>query len=301
MLKPMTLAVALVVASTPAMAQPTRPTLDANLNGTAVANINWQFNTAMSDEFDGSGALGSKWTDDPTAPGWCWEGRVPVIFLQGKAKRVNGELYLEGGKLSSPKNNYMTCSGSVANFTHFGSSVRSVNPVQEGMFFEARMKANKTLLSSTFWLKSAGSDAVRGELDIQECVGRISANMPYSPTGPLGQFDRNMHSNVINSSTGVKNSAYVPLGELCSANYHTYGMWWKNSTTMNFYLDGKYKYTISAPAGVTFNKNMWLRMVVELYDWNPFDSNTDLDTQNYDFRTTKYQWVRVWNDPNKNP
>ncbi len=42
------------------------------------------------------------------------------------------------------------------------------------MHFECRMKANKTVMSSTFWLMTKKDTTKKLELEIQECVDRTT-------------------------------------------------------------------------------------------------------------------------------
>nr|WP_281989280.1 T9SS type A sorting domain-containing protein [Aquimarina aggregata] len=100
------------------------------------------------------------------------------------------------------------------------------------------------------------------------------------------------------------------MGEPAYAGYHTYGVWWKSAKELLFYLDGKFVYEVTPAAN--FNLPMYLRMVVETYDWNPPKNGRDGMNDSQANRTTYYDWVRSYRlvdcnsdcgntDPDPNP
>jgi len=109
-----------------AFAQPTPP------NGKK-----WEKIENMSDEFNGSSLNTSKWADqDPQ-----WEGRPPARFEKSAVKVAGGNLQVTASRKSNPSGRW----------THNGGLVRSKIKNTYG-YYEVRMKANKTFMSSTFWL-----------------------------------------------------------------------------------------------------------------------------------------------------
>ena len=68
-------------------------------------------------------------------------------------------------------------------------------------------------------------------------------------------------------------------------------MWWKSKSEVWFYLDGKLTEKVTPPAD--FDLDMYLRMVVETYDWNPVPEDGGMNLPLED-RTSTYNWVRTW-------
>ncbi len=237
----------------------------------------------MSDEFNGNRLDTSKWaSSDPQ-----WEGRKPARFEANSISVADGNLRITGSKKNSP----------FGGWTHNGGLVRSLNKATYG-YYETRMKANKTFLSSTFWLfnkrnEGKGCDVRTTELDITETVGVNTGGQSW-----INNTIRNMNSNTHSRGTtcastpvGTKGGK-ANLGEPSYQNYHTYGVWWKNANELLFYLDDQYKFSIKPPAN--FNLPMYLRMVVESYNWNPPRNGRDGMNDSFNNRTTYYDWTRSW-------
>ncbi len=243
----------------------------------------WQKIENMSDEFNGSSLDFSKWDDQSPQ----WAGRVPGLFTKNAVTVADGNLRLTAGLLPSPQGNY----------THQGALVRSKNKTTYG-YFETKMKANKTFMSSTFWLinkrsDNSGCDARVTELDITETVGTNTGGANWI-NNTIKQMNSNTHSrntSCNNTPIGSKGNK-VALGRNSYEGYHIYGVWWKSATELLFYLDNKFVYSITPPAN--FNIDMYLRMVVETYDWNPPKAGSDGINGSFENRTTYYDWTRSW-------
>lgn len=115
------------------------------------------------------------------------DGRPPALFRASKVTVKDGMMQVTVGKLDRP-----AVKGKKV-FTQQGAIVRSLNPGQVGWYFECRMKANRTVMSSTFWLMTKNDTEKKLELDIQECVGRTT-----DKTAAWGSdWDQIFHSNAI--------------------------------------------------------------------------------------------------------
>ncbi|MEM9339136.1 MAG: glycoside hydrolase [Bacteroidota bacterium] len=248
----------------------------------------WQAVKKLSDEFDGSSLNTAKWQNtDPRG----WKGRAPGLFTKEAVSVSDGNLMITSKKLDAPQ----TVNG--AEFTHQGGMLTSMNPAFPGYYFECRMKANKTFMSSTFWLinkKNEGKECDKRitELDIQECVGFINSTAKWTQN-----FDESMHSNTHSRGTvcddtpvGKSGNNEATSGKVYD-DYHVYGAWWKNKNEIQFYLDGDLQYTVKPPAD--FDLKMYLKMVVETYNWNPVPDDGGM-TGTFTERTTFYDWVRTW-------
>lgn len=257
-------------------------------NNPAPAGKKWSKAENLSDEFDGASLDEVKWKNtDPTN----WIGRSPGIFKMNTVSQSDGNLRLTCYLLDNPEE----VNGNT--FTHAGSNITSNASAQVGQYFECRMKANKTFMSSTFWLinkrnEKTGCDKRTTELDIQECVGQITATAAWAQN-----TDQRMGSNTHSRNTSC---AETPTGSVGNEealadkvykDYHVYGAWWKSLSEIEFYLDGIKVATVVPKA--EFNLKMYLRMVVETYDWNPVPNGGGM-SGNEDERTTYYDWVRTW-------
>ncbi|NMH86125.1 family 16 glycosylhydrolase [Flavivirga sp. Y03] len=248
----------------------------------------WHKVENLSDEFSDSNFDESKWLNtDPNR----WIGRAPGIFKENTVTEADDNLKLTAYQLDTPE----IVNGNT--FTHAGSNIYSKEAAQVGYYFECRMKANKTFMSSTFWLINNRNDGVGcdkrvTELDIQECVGQITGTANFAQN-----FDEAIHSNTHSRQTdctGTPTGSAGDNSEIGSkvwAGYHVYGAWWKSATEIEFYLDGKKVYTVTPKAN--FDLPLYLRMVVETYDWNPVPSDGGM-TGTEEERTTFYDWVRTW-------
>ncbi|MDA0780625.1 MAG: family 16 glycosylhydrolase [Bacteroidetes bacterium] len=144
----------------------------------------WELVKSMSDEFKGKHIDENKWQ----ISGQGWIGRAPGLFLPENIEVSDGSLKITATKLEKPivKQN--------KTFTHGGGYVGSRAAMKYG-YYECEMKANKTFMSSTFWLinnkrNASGCQKRTTELDIQECVGQIVNDAAW-----MHNFDRQMNSN----------------------------------------------------------------------------------------------------------
>lgn len=247
----------------------------------------WKLVKNMSDEFNGKKVNESKWQ----ISGQGWIGRPPGLFVADNIKVENGSLQITTTMLPKPivKNNQK--------FTHGGGFVGSRNGMKYG-YYECEMKANKTFMSSTFWLinqrqDESGCDKRVTELDITECVGEITNKADW-----MKSFDQAMNSNTHSRNipegcdyVKASNKARADLGGKVYDDFHIYGVWWKSKDEILFFLDGKLQSTVKPPAD--FDITMYLRLVVETYNWNPVPKDGGM-TGSKEERTTTYNWVRSW-------
>lgn len=243
----------------------------------------WEKIEIMSDEFNGSSLNNNKWAINSPQ----WEGRRPARFETSSVSVADGDLKISASKKTNPFNGW----------THNGGLVRSLTKNTYG-YYETRMKGNKTFMSSTFWLinqrnEGSGCNLRVTELDITETVG-VNSNGANWVNNMITNMNSNTHSrntNCNNTPVGQQGNK-APLGEASWKNYHTYGVWWKSKSEILFYLDGQFVGQIKPPAD--FNLPMYLRMVVETYDWNPPKNGQDGINDSLENRTTYYDWVRSY-------
>ncbi len=265
----------ILIATLQSYAQPTPP-----------QGKKWEKVEILSDEFEGNSLNTSKWAVNVST----WIGRPPGIFKTNAVKVKDGNLQITNYKLGSAE----TVNGN--RYTHAGGLVRSINSTLYG-YYECKMKASRTFMSSTFWLinqrnELSGCNRRVTELDITETVGVNSGGASWI-NNTIRSMNSNTHSrNVQCNSTPVgQEGGKEGLGGQSWEAYHTYGAWWKNKNEVLFYLDGKFVYKIKPPSD--FNLPMYLRLVTETYDWNPVPNGGGMQGS-ADSRTTYYDWVRTY-------
>ena len=246
----------------------------------------WEKVAILSDEFDGNSLDTDKWASKVNS----WVGRAPGIFKDEAISFENGNLLITNYMLEATE----TINGNT--YTHGGGLIRSINAAAPGMYFECRMKANKTFMSSTFWLintrnEGTGCDRRTTELDIQECVGEITTSANWAST-----FNRGMHSNTHSrnaecAETNEGSKGNTTVADIVYEDYHVYAAWWKSPTEILFFLDGELQKIVNPVE--EFSLPMYYRLVTETYDWNPVPTDGGL-TGSFEDRTTKYDWVRTW-------
>ena len=248
----------------------------------------WVRVDALSDEFSGDTVNLDKWQIEPNENSFTWIGRPPGLFQAKNVSVANGDLRVEVGVLDAPYQ------GEEGTYFYYGGIVRSIQPGELGMYYECRMKANATEMSSTFWLLTIGGPDEALETDIQECVGRTTKLTKKWARN----WDKIFHSNTIHwryftEPRETRASNYKKLVESNSSRYFVYGAWWKSPDELRFYLDGKYIYSITPKS--EWNLPAYLHMAIETYDWNPIPADGGMVASGtQDQRTTKYDWIRTW-------
>ncbi|MDF7825922.1 hypothetical protein P4B35_17970 [Pontiellaceae bacterium B12227] len=257
------------------------------------AGMKWIPVRGMSDEFNGSKVNLKKWQVDPIGNSFTWEGRPPGLFLADNVSVEDGDLRVKVGVLDEPY------TGVEGTYTYSGGIVRSIMPGQAGWYYECRMKANATEMSSTFWMLTIGGPDEALELDIQECVGRTTELTKKWARN----WDRIYHSNAIHwryfsEPKETKTQGWIGLDEKNADRYFVYGAWWKSPQEIRFYLDGKYMYSLNPET--QWDWPAYLHMAIETYDWNPIPEDGGMVASGTEEeRTTKYDWIRTWKLVNK--
>lgn len=261
------------------------PTLD---NDPRPAGLKWAKVENMSDEFSGKSIDLSKWQIEPIENSFTWEGRTPGLFQAKNVSVKDGDLRVKVGVLDEPY------TGVEGLYTYYGGIVRSIQPGQKGWYYECRMKANATEMSSTFWLLTEGGPDEALELDIQECVG-VTTKLTKKWAS---NWDQIFHSNAIHwryfsEPKETKNQGWAAMDEKNCSRYFVYGAWWKSEHEIQFFLDGKYMYSIKPESN--WDIPAYLHMAIETYDWNPIpEDGGKVASGTLDERTTKYDWIRTW-------
>ena len=199
-------------------------------DGLSPSSLEWVQVPELSDEFQDQSLDLTKWQAEPVGNGWNWLGRPPALFRAENVVVKDSMMNITVSKLPKP------VSIDKLHFTHQGAIVRSLHPGQLGWYFECRMKANATEMSSTFWLMTKGPQQKKLELDIQECVGTVSPNAESW----VKNWDQIFHSNLIhrvnqNNPGKVQVQAQKKTATKNHERFYVYGAWWKSADEVEFF------------------------------------------------------------------
>jgi beta-glucanase (GH16 family) len=269
------------------------------------AGFKWAVNPDFTDEFDGPALDAAKWHDK--SPYWT-NGRPPATFKAYNVSVENGCLRIKNSRLQSPEDN----DGKPGTkYSYAGGAVASKSDQAWYGYYEVRMKASPTPMSSTFWLKNTPNtiryideqgrlitEHHRQELDIIETMGTPTKFPNWGR-----QFNANTHYGLrvdgegslpLVSVGGPKDqrAAVAPS----ATDFHAYGVWWVDPHTLHFYYDGKFLFTIKPGTKynpLPFARPMYMHMVTETYDWEP-SLPTDEMLNDKTKNSTWYDWVRSY-------
>ena len=265
----------------------------------------WAVNPDFTDEFVGDALDAEKWYDK--SPYWK-NGRPPATFKAYNVSVANGMLRIKNSRLQPTEDN----DGKPGDkYSLAGGAVASKSDQAWYGYYEARMKASPTPMSSTFWLKNLPqtvryidengewvTEWHRQELDIIETMGTPTRHPNWNK-----QFNANTHYGL--SVKGEGRLPNVSVGspkdgraatDPSEKDFHTYGLWWVDANTMHFYYDGKFLFTIHPSTkynGQPFGRPMYMHMVTETYSWEP-SLPTDVMLNDETQNSTYYDWVRSY-------
>jgi hypothetical protein len=265
----------------------------------------WAVNPDFSDEFNFSKLNSNKWHQK--SPHWT-NGRPPATFKAENVSVEKGMLRIRNTRLNPTEGN----DGKPGDkYSYAGGAVASKSDQAHYGYYETRMKASLSTLSSTFWLKNAPRELTyidetgklirerhRQELDIIETVGTPTRYKDWDK-----QFNANTHYSISvhrgdsppNASVGTPKGKAGKIAPSAD-DFHTYGLWWIDAKTLNFYYDGKFLFTINPSTKYNtqpFARAMYMHLVTETYDWEP-GLPTDEDLADPNKNSTYYDWVRSY-------
>ncbi|MBU2912587.1 family 16 glycosylhydrolase [Reichenbachiella agariperforans] len=257
----------------------------------------WVLQEQFSDEFDGSELNLDKWYNYHP----YWKGRPPAMFHTDMVSVAEGMLQIKNQKLEKDSVVYNSWNDTYTTFSIAGGAVVSRTLEAHYGYYECRMKANKTLMSSTFWMSNRGSEGPKGcgdsyseELDIQECVGRASS--------ATNSFHKGMHSNThywYTDCEGEKETYSLGSEEDVETDvtedFHVYAAHWHDAKEVTFYFDDQPGRNVKFRNDVTdnpFDRPMQINMVTETYDW--VGVPTDEELADNSKNVTYYDWIRSY-------
>lgn len=236
-----------------------------------IPNSNWEVVTELTDEFNDTELDNEKWLNYQP----YWSGREPSQFDTKNVSVSDGYL-----KLKSTVSNYEQTGNWIAS-----ACVSSITKaMQPGYYSEARIKCPELSMTGAFWFQGSYS-----EIDVIENFG--------APTAPeYAGFETSMNTTLHYFADGWENVEMVQwFGDIlptsCADTFYTYGAWFKDSTTVIFYLDGQEVHT-SKPSGY-FKENMHMFFDMEAFSWGvgfPTIESLDDPTKN----TQYVDWVHTF-------
>jgi hypothetical protein len=240
----------------------------------------WKLNPKLSDEFNGAKLDTKKW--------WSynpfWRGRVPSRFEPANVSLKNGNLKIRSTLIVS---NSATISDPTNEVWIGAGSVVSKAASAACGYYEARMKASALSLTSSFWLAGDYS-----EIDVVEQAGD-----PVVHPENRELMMMNTHYFTKHRARDAAKGARWKMPTAAAADYHIYGVWWRDEDSAWFYHDGN-KVAEVQFAG-KFRENMFLQFDTEAMTWLGLPSVKSLTDTNKN--TMSVDWVRSWTlekDPN---
>jgi hypothetical protein len=231
----------------------------------------WVAVATLSEEFNGAGLDGNKWM--PRHP--YWNGREPSQFVPANVSVSGGNLRLK----STVKN-----TSQQGNWVNAACVTSNTKAMKKGYYSEARIKCSNISMTTAFWFQGKYS-----EIDVIENFGQ--------PTGAnYKTHNTHMKTNTHYFPNGWANDKSTPydrtgLSPTVGNGYYTYGVWWKDSRTIVFYLNGQaVKITTT---GGNFDEDMYMFFDTEVFSWGiglPTIASLNDNTKN----TGLIDWVHTY-------
>ena len=249
----------------------------------------------MSDEFDAWNS--NKWFKS------TWNYDVPVFMSTSYSNSgvTAGELWIKATlNESNPEGRWFQTA-------RIHSRAKTIYP----MYTEARIKTAHISAYNTYWLNN-GDINNRDEIDIIEnnskpsCTSCIADIFPVQMNSQYFQVDENETPQTVRNKGNFLRSNLSTVNPLRNKSwneeYHTYGVWWKDSKNIQFYLDGEPAGTVVVGEhedGNTYGREFTrdLEIIFDLWT-NQADYLGGLppksDLTDNSINTMRVDWVRTW-------
>ncbi|TYA72046.1 family 16 glycosylhydrolase [Seonamhaeicola marinus] len=249
----------------------------------------------MSDEFDTWNS--SKWFKS------TWNYGVPVFMSSSNTNSgvTDGKLWIKA-----------TLNEANADGRWFQTArIHSKAETKYPMYTEARIKTAHISAYNTYWLNN-GDINNRDEIDIIEnnskpsCTNCEAEIFPERMNSQYFQADENETPQTVRNKGTFLRSGLVDANPLknkgWNEDYHTYGVWWKDSKNIQFYLDGEPAGSVVVGQhndGQTYNREFTrdLEIIFDLWTneagWlGGLPPKSDLGDDS--INTMRIDWVRTW-------
>lgn len=249
---------------------------EANPPGTppaAPAGYRWQSVPELSDEFDGKELDPGKWL--PYQP--YWKGRQPSQFEPKNVAVSGGNLLLRStpkvadlAEVKNPESDVWVNSACVS----------SKQPVASYGYYEARIKASRLSMTSSFWFQGKYS-----EIDVVEQLG---ASVKNPELGRMMLMNSHYFKPTWDHDKATPQRWKMPTG--AADEFHVYGVWWKDKDTLLFYHNGER--VAEMKTGGEFLETMYLFFDTEVFTWDGLPTIESLKDPARN--TMRVDWVRAW-------
>ncbi|MFD1315197.1 Ig-like domain-containing protein [Namhaeicola litoreus] len=255
----------------------------------------WVKFESMSDEFDTWD--NTKWFKS------TWNYGVPVFMSTSSENSgvTDGKLWIKATLNSgNPDGRWFQT-----------ARIHSVAETKYPMYTEARIKTSHISAYNTYWLNN-GDINNRDEIDIIEnnskpsCTNCAADVFPAQMNSQYFQADENLIPQTVRNKGNFRRSNLSSANPLKNVgwneDYHIYGVWWKDSKHIQFYLDGEPAGSVTVGEhedGKTYNREFTrdLEIIFDLWtneaEWLgglPPQSDLNDDAIN----TMRIDWVRTW-------
>lgn len=270
-----------------------------SIEDTTPDNKQWVKLESMSDEFTTWDA--TKWFKS------TWNYGVPVLMSKDDQNSgvTDGKLWIKA-----------TLNESNAEGRWFQTArIHSKAETKYPMYTEASIKTAHISAFNTYWLNNGNSEN-RDEIDIIENNSKPSCGcQPEFPTRMNSQYfhaDSNKipgtirdEDNFINTNLSDENPL---IGIKWNEQYQTFGVWWKDSKHIQFYLNGEPAGSVVVGedrSGQTYSNREFTRDLEIIFDLWTNEANylgglpPKTDLSNNTINTMKIDWVRTWKLENK--
>ncbi|AWB66240.1 hypothetical protein C2869_07230 [Saccharobesus litoralis] len=251
-------------------------------------NQSWQLIEEFSDSFNYQGKSAEftqNWQDKYMSG---WRGPGLTEWSTNNSNIANGNLVLSASR--KPNSNRVNT-----------GIVTSKQPVTYPVFIEAKIKVANQVLSSNIWLLSNDS---KREMDILEIYGSDRPDHEYfalRASTNYHVFIRDPETNDIIKDLHTPKKFTLPNNEPYRLDYHTFGAYWRDAWTVDFYIDGKLvrelrRKDINDPENLGLDRPMHIIFDIEDHDWRSKKGHVATDEELADETKNKMyvDWVRVY-------
>ncbi|WP_075343005.1 Ig-like domain-containing protein [Tenacibaculum agarivorans] len=264
-----------------------------SISNTTPSDKKWVKLESMSDEFDA-------WDDTKWFKS-TWNYGVPVYMSASSDNSgvSDGKLWIKATlNESNPENRWFQT-----------ARIHSKAETKYPMYTEARIRTAHISAYNTYWLNN-GDIENRDEIDIIENNSKPSCgcqpDFPNQMNAQYFQADENKVPQTIRNKGNFLRSNLSDANPLKNVgwneDYHTYGVWWKDSKNIQFYLDGEPAGSVVVGEhndGKTYDREFTreLEIIFDLWtsndDWlGGLPPKSDLGDNT--INTMKVDWVRTW-------
>ena len=275
---------------------PTQPSF-TSIENTTPDGKKWVKLESMSDEFESWDS--NKWFKS------TWHYGVPVFMTSASSNSgvTDGNLWIKATlNETNPEERWFQT-----------ARIHSKAETSYPMYTEARIKAAHISAYNTYWLNN-GDINNRDEIDIIENNSKPSCGSCSEATDYPNQMNSQyFHADSNKSPVTIRNKDNFNRSGLSDTNplknvkwnedYHTFGVWWKDSTHIQFYLNGEPAGNVVVGedrSGTTYTGREFTRDLQIIFDLWTNEATwlgglpPKVDLTNDAINTMRIDWVRTW-------